>query len=131
MIRGAGGVVFDPRGRVLLLRRHNGPWVFPKGHIDPGEEPLDTALREVGEEAGVRASCSDPTEFQTEYTRPDGVSRRISWFIMHTDQDEFIRSEDVFPEGAFLEPAEALERLSFPEDRQLLEQVLRHRTERS
>lgn len=123
--------MFDPRGRVLLLRRHNGPWVFPKGHIDPGEEPLDTAVREVAEESGVTAECTDQTEFSTSYTRPDGVSRRISWFIMDTDQDEFVRSEDVFPDGAFLEVDVALERLSFPEDRELLRQVIAHRREAS
>src|SRR5680860_767344 len=30
--RGAGGVVFDDRGRVLVLRHAGGNWVFPKGH---------------------------------------------------------------------------------------------------
>lgn len=128
MIRGAGGVVFDPQGRVLLLKRHNGPWVFPKGHIDPGEQALDTAVREVEEESGVSATCTDTTEFETHYTRTDGVKRHISWFIMQTDQAEFVKSEDIFPEGAFMEPAEALERLSFPEDRDLLQRVLDHRT---
>ena len=28
-------------------------WVLPKGHIDPGETPDTTALRELQEEAGV------------------------------------------------------------------------------
>ncbi len=120
-------MVFDPSGRVLLLKRHNGPWVFPKGHIDPGEEPLETALREVAEEAGVNALNTDPTEFETRYTRPDGVSRHISWFIMQTEQVEFVKSEDIFPDGAFVEPEVALERLSFPEDRELLGKVLAHR----
>jgi len=123
--------VFDPTGRVLLLKRHNGPWVFPKGHIDPGEQPLDTAVREVAEEAGVQATVSDPFEFQTRYTRDDGVKRLISWYIMETAQTEFVQSEDVFPEGEFVEPEEALERLSFPEDRELLQQVLDHRLGRS
>lgn len=123
--------MFDPTGRVLLLKRHNGPWVFPKGHIDPGEQPLDTAVREVAEEAGVQATVSDPFEFQTRYTRDDGVKRQISWYIMETAQTEFVQSEDVFPEGEFVEPEEALERLSFPEDRELLQQVLDHRLGRS
>jgi len=30
-------------------------WVFPKGHIEDGETATSAALREVGEEAGVRA----------------------------------------------------------------------------
>jgi 8-oxo-dGTP pyrophosphatase MutT (NUDIX family) len=30
-------------------------WALPKGIIDPGEKPEDTALREVAEETGVEA----------------------------------------------------------------------------
>jgi len=36
-----------PRGRP------EGLWALPKGRIDPGESPAETALREVREETGV------------------------------------------------------------------------------
>jgi 8-oxo-dGTP pyrophosphatase MutT (NUDIX family) len=50
--RAAGGVVVDA-GRVLLLHRPSrGEVRLPKGHIDPGESPQETALREVTEESG-------------------------------------------------------------------------------
>ena len=52
-VEGAGGVVFNGQGLVLLLGHRNGTWVFPKGHLDPGETELEAALREVEEEAGV------------------------------------------------------------------------------
>jgi 8-oxo-dGTP pyrophosphatase MutT (NUDIX family) len=29
-------------------------WTFPKGHIEPGESPLEAAMREADEEAGAR-----------------------------------------------------------------------------
>lgn len=32
-----------------------GAWTIPKGQIDPGEEPLDAARRELAEETGVVA----------------------------------------------------------------------------
>jgi bis(5'-nucleosidyl)-tetraphosphatase len=37
----------------LLLRAYN-YWDFPKGVVEPGEEPLAAAQREVWEEAGLR-----------------------------------------------------------------------------
>lgn len=53
----AGAVVYRQEGgepRYLLLRAFRN-WDFPKGLVEPGEEPLAAARREVFEETGVRA----------------------------------------------------------------------------
>ncbi|HEX7003881.1 MAG TPA: NUDIX domain-containing protein [Trueperaceae bacterium] len=122
---GAGGVVVNDEGKVLLIRHFNGTWVFPKGHVDPGETPLEAALREVVEEAGVECLCPDPhTTYTTNYVNARGESRRITWYQLSTDAREPQMSEPLFPEGEFVEPSEALERLSFSEDRRLLREVL-------
>jgi 8-oxo-dGTP pyrophosphatase MutT (NUDIX family) len=39
--------------RYLFLRAYRN-WDFPKGIVEPGEDPLQTARREVEEEAGIR-----------------------------------------------------------------------------
>ena len=51
----AGVVVVRDDGdgwRVLLLRAYN-YWDCPKGLVEPGEDPLTTAKREVREETGI------------------------------------------------------------------------------
>ena len=47
----------DGEREYLLVESRTSPgeWVLPKGHIDPGETAEMTAVREVQEEAGVRA----------------------------------------------------------------------------
>ena len=53
--RAAGAVVFrrTDRGiRILVLRAYRN-WDFPKGMVDPGEEQLHAAKREVAEETGL------------------------------------------------------------------------------
>lgn len=125
VVLGAGGVVLDPDGRVLVIHHRNGNWVFPKGHIEPDEQPLQTALREVLEETGVDAWCPEPGRvFTTEYVNDRGEHRRITYFVLRSAEGEPLMPEETFPEGAFLEPAEALQRLSFEEDRALLRRVL-------
>ena len=57
-VRQAGAIAVrgkPPGARVLLVRAKKDPsqWIFPKGHIEPGESPEDAALRELHEEAGV------------------------------------------------------------------------------
>ena len=42
----------DGGPRYLVLRAYRN-WDFPKGLVEPGEEPLAAAVREVGEETGL------------------------------------------------------------------------------
>lgn len=59
---GAVTLVYDRRGRVLLLRRGPGaPWMpgrwgLPGGGIDAGETPAEAAVREAWEEVGLTLS---------------------------------------------------------------------------
>ncbi len=59
--KNAGVIIVGQDGRVLVferieMRRH-GVWQFPQGGIDPGETPLQTALRELAEETGLEPSA--------------------------------------------------------------------------
>ena len=55
----AGGVLVKTiRGRAMLAAirpqgKPAGTWALPKGNIDPGERPEETAVREALEETGV------------------------------------------------------------------------------
>src|SRR6056297_4028473 len=52
----AGAILFrDTRGEreYLLLKSRPGDWEFPKGGVEGDEELQQTAIREVGEEAGI------------------------------------------------------------------------------
>ena len=51
-VNAGGGLVENRRGDLLLINR-NGLWDLPKGHQDPGEDIMVTALREVKEETGI------------------------------------------------------------------------------
>jgi 8-oxo-dGTP diphosphatase len=53
----AAGLVIDPGGRVLLVRRaiepFRGHWALPAGYQEVDETPARTAAREVLEESGI------------------------------------------------------------------------------
>jgi len=52
----AGGVTFRRTADgplVLVIRDSYRNWGFPKGHLEPGEEPAAAAVREIAEETGL------------------------------------------------------------------------------
>jgi ADP-ribose diphosphatase len=58
---GAAVVAVDSKGRVCLLRQYRYVadgwiWELPAGKLEPSEPPLETARRELVEEAGVSAN---------------------------------------------------------------------------
>ncbi|HEX7633051.1 MAG TPA: NUDIX domain-containing protein [Candidatus Saccharimonadales bacterium] len=54
----SGGIVFrkDKNGKteILLIQDAKNRWTIPKGHVEPGEEPKQTAEREIREETGLQ-----------------------------------------------------------------------------
>jgi len=61
----AGLILQAPDRSILLLRRspivnNPGYWNLPGGRIDEGETPLQAAIRETSEEAGIKVRIARP-----------------------------------------------------------------------
>ncbi|MFL6007229.1 MAG: NUDIX domain-containing protein, partial [Gaiellaceae bacterium] len=62
-----------------------GVWALPKGNLDPGEKPDETALREVWEETGVRGRLVEKLgDVKYTYTRPGGIRvfKIVSFYLL-------------------------------------------------
>jgi 8-oxo-dGTP pyrophosphatase MutT (NUDIX family) len=51
-----GVICLDKKGKLLLVQGAGGKWSFPKGRRKENETPLQGALREAKEEAGIDLS---------------------------------------------------------------------------
>ena len=85
----AGVVVLmrtDQGCRYLLLRVFN-YWDFPKGVVESGETPLETACREVQEETGItQLDFRWGEKFQE--TRPYGAGKVARFYVAQSEQHE-------------------------------------------
>ncbi len=122
-VQGAGGVLFNLEGKVLLIRDRQGYWCFPKGHLDEGESLEQAALREVEEETGIRGTVRAPLSV-TRYRNNKGIEREIHWFLMEGHGS--VRLEKGLHGAGFFDLAEARRLLAFPEDVRLLDEAARH-----
>lgn len=63
MANTAGVIVANKRGQILLVQRkrdpYKGQWMLPAGFVEYGENPVDSALREMSEEVGLRGKVGN------------------------------------------------------------------------
>jgi 8-oxo-dGTP pyrophosphatase MutT (NUDIX family) len=87
----AGGVLVKViRGRPMVAAirpqgKPEGTWALPKGNLDPGEKPEQTALREVLEETGVAGRLVEKLgDVKYTYTRRGGlrVFKIVSFYLL-------------------------------------------------
>ena len=103
---------------MVRSRKDPSVWIFPKGHIDPGESAAEAAVRELQEEAGVDGEIVKPIgmlAFQSGHEFVE-VTYYLTRFIRTVPQSE---DRDV----DWLPIAEARQRLSFETARQLLDEA--------
>jgi 8-oxo-dGTP pyrophosphatase MutT (NUDIX family) len=73
--------------RQLLLLRAYKNWDFPKGLVEPGEEPFAAALREVREETTLQSLVFDWGQEFVE-TGPYNKGKVARYYIARSDQRE-------------------------------------------
>lgn len=120
----AGGVVFQ-NDRVFILKNDKNEWVLPKGVVRNKEVPRDVALIRVRHEGGVEAEIVSPAgetnyEFYSQ-SRKMPVCNKIDWFIMEATDDKIcINKEEGFQDGGFFPIEQALERVTYSQDKSLI-----------
>ncbi|SFH45560.1 NUDIX domain-containing protein [Tindallia magadiensis] len=120
----AGGVVFYAN-QVLILQNEKREWVLPKGKIRNDELASDTAHHRVEFEAGVNAEILS-TAGETCYeffsvSRKEPVCNQIVWYIMKAHSKEYdINENEGFKDGGFFPIEEALEKITYSQDRSLV-----------
>ena len=124
-----GGVVIF-RGKILLLyknykNKYEG-WVLPKGTVEAGEEYKDTAMREVYEATGVKATLMKYIgKSQYSFTVPeDVVEKTVHWYLMMADSYySKPQREEYFVDSGYYKYHEAYHLLKFPNEKQMLERA--------
>jgi 8-oxo-dGTP pyrophosphatase MutT (NUDIX family) len=130
----AGGVVVRD-GQVVVIvptrRAADGSRVLalPKGHVDPGERPLQTAAREVREETGILVGEPICELGESRYWyRRDGrtIGKSVAFFLFEHAGGDTADHDDEVEEVRWIALEEALTALSHQAEREMIELALAH-----
>ena len=109
-VKAAGAIVYFQEGKhtlfLLLRSASHGGWGAPKGHAEPGETELETAARELFEEAGLRLATFTPHFRETitynveKEKQGKTCAKEVVYFLCKIDSDQ-IRLSDEHSEAHF------------------------------
>jgi 8-oxo-dGTP pyrophosphatase MutT (NUDIX family) len=127
----AGGVVVRGNEVIVIVptrRAADGSRVLalPKGHVDPGETPIEAATREVREETGIEAEpVREPVEELGEsryWYRRDGrtIGKRVSFFLFNYVGGSTEDHDDEVEEVRWVSLKEAERTLSHSAEREMV-----------
>jgi 8-oxo-dGTP pyrophosphatase MutT (NUDIX family) len=132
----AGGVLIKTiRGRPMVAAirpggKPEGVWALPKGNLDPGEKPEETAVREVLEETGVHGHLVEKLgDVKYTYTRRGGerIFKIVSFYLLRAgrgrigDIEEPMRIE--VAEARWLPLDEAPKLLAYGGEREMVQKA--------
>lgn len=121
LIIAAGGIVMQ-NGRVLLVYRPRyNDWSLPKGKLDDGESPLETAIREVREETGWEV---EPGEFAGSCGyMVQGRPKTVLYWVMTPRKQFEIEDREEVSELVWLPVDEARLKLTYLLEQEILEKA--------
>jgi 8-oxo-dGTP pyrophosphatase MutT (NUDIX family) len=123
----AGGVVVRDGEVVVIVptrRAADGSRVLalPKGHVDPGETPVQAAAREVREETGIVAEPVSELGETRYWYRRDGrtIGKSVSFFLFSHLSGDTADHDDEVEEVRWIPLEQALEDLSHDAEREMV-----------
>jgi len=125
----AGGLVVErgamgPRAALIgrLDRRGRLLWSLPKGHIEDGETPEDTAVREVAEETGIQGRVVGELGVIDFWFVIDDrrIHKTVHHYLLLAEGGELSDEDVEVTEVAWVPLDEVPDRLAYDDERQLL-----------
>ncbi len=128
----AGGVVLNEKQEVLVVNQKRTSWSLPKGGIDPGEESLEAAKREIFEETGVSQLdfIKKLGEYERYGTALDGgddtkhPKKKITMFLFRTNQMELQPRDPYNPEARWVKKEDVADLLTHRKDKKFFLSIL-------
>lgn len=109
----------------LLIQNLSGIYGFPKGHMENNETEIDTALREVYEEVGIKVELIDEFKTLDEHLIPQkkNTLKKIVYFLGKYENQEIKTQKEEILNALLVDFETALSLFQFESSKRILKQA--------
>ena len=123
--KSCGAVVYNPERQLfLIIKMLNGNWGFPKGHTENQETDIQTAIREVTEETGIKIEILDGFKKSIKYIPFPEVLKKVIFFIGITKEEKVVIDKGEIEDYMWCSYEEALKMITYKPQRDIMESSL-------
>ena len=122
------GTIVINDNKVLVIQQKQGFWGFPKGHMEQGENEIETAVRETKEETNLDVIIEDKTRFcLTYFIEDNNIHKEVVYFVAKVDGKVDIKPQiEEVNSIAWIDIAKVEDILTFDNLKELWERILNH-----
>ena len=120
-----GCIIIENNKVLLVYEKNRNFWGFPKGHMEKGENEIETALREVKEEVGLDVEIIDKeTRYILNYIIRDEIDKTTVLYLARPKNKEIVMQESEIEKVKWCDFEEALETLTFDNSKEVFKKVI-------
>ena len=111
---------------ILLLKHNQGHWSFSKGHVENEETEKETALREIKEETNLDVCIDNNFRYITTYSPKENTIKDVVYFVATPLNDDIKIQEKEISEISWYCAIEALDKITYDNDKQVLKKTIEY-----
>ena len=120
-----GCIIIENNKVLLVYEKNRNFWGFPKGHMEKGENEIETALREVKEEVGLDVEIIDKEKrYILNYIIRDEIDKTTVLYLAIPKNKEIVMQESEIEKVKWCDFEEALETLTFDNSKEVFKKVI-------
>lgn len=120
-MQSAGGIIINELSEVAIVFTNTKSWQFPKGGIEPGETHIETAIREIEEETGLKnlELIKPLPPYSRISTHTNNTRLDIRYFLFKAPKQELKPSAEI-TDCKWVPIDKVHKELTYPEDKKFI-----------
>lgn len=122
--KSCGCIIIKNKKVLLVYEKNRNFWGFPKGHMEEGENEIETARREVKEEVGLDVEIDINKRYSLNYIIKDEIDKTTVLYLAVPKSEDLRMQESEIEDVKWCDFDEALNTLTFENSKEMFKKVI-------